>query len=435
MKKKPQSSNKREKYRYLISTILDDRTLVETVHLRSKKKTCFCIYQDGQWKYEDQLEFDGKIYRPYSAQNNLLLHRVLLLPESPTEYGTEEELVSRIRAFIHKYVHVSELFEQLASYYVLLTWIYDCFHELPYLRLKGDPGSGKTRCLLTVGSLCYKPIFASGASTVSPLFRMLDTIRGTLIMDEGDFRFTDERAEIIKILNNGNARGFPVLRSEVTPWGEYNPHAFYVYGPKLVATRKSFDDPALETRCITEEMGTEKLRPGIPINLTNEHAEEASLLRNMLLMFRFRRHRDMILDEETETLDLEPRLKQVLRPLFSVINDEEIRHELISLMTQYAENMATYRGMQIEAQVLQVIAEIKKQGDMPLSIPGIASWFSDRFGDQYDDKVTARNIGKIVRETLQLKPKKTGGVYVIPVEEYPKLTWLFKKYSIELDEQ
>src|SRR5204863_8860180 len=106
------------------------------------------------------------------------------------------------------------LFLQVASFYLLFTWVYDDFNELPYLRLRGDPGCGKTRFLLTVGSLCYKPIFASGASTVSPLFRLLDAIRGTLIIDEGDFRFSDEKAEIVKILNNGNARGFPVLRSE-----------------------------------------------------------------------------------------------------------------------------------------------------------------------------------------------------------------------------
>ena len=68
---------------------------------------------------------------------------------------------------------------------------------------------------MTVGSLCYKPIFASGASTVSPLFRTLDLFRGTLVIDEGDFRFSDEKAEVIKILNNGNARGFPVPRTEV----------------------------------------------------------------------------------------------------------------------------------------------------------------------------------------------------------------------------
>ena len=202
----------------------------------------------------------------------------------------------------------------------------------------------------------------------------------------------------------------------MTPWGEYNPHAFYVYGPKLVATRKSFDDPALETRCITEEMGTEKLRSDIPINLTDEHEEEATQLRKMLLMFRFKMYGKMFLDEEVERLDIEPRLKQVLRPLFSVIRDPVIRKDLIALMSEYQEGMATYRGMKIEAQVLEVILEVKKQGELPLSIPDIASWFSDRYGEQYDNKVTVRTIGKIIRESLQLKPKKTGGKYVIPGE-------------------
>src|SRR5437868_7678103 len=96
--------------------------------------------------------------------------------------------------------------------YVLLTWVYDRFNELPYLRLRGDYGTGKTRFLLTLCSICYKPIFASGASSVSPLFHMLDRFGGTLIIDEADFRFSDEKADLTKILNNGNVRGFPVLR-------------------------------------------------------------------------------------------------------------------------------------------------------------------------------------------------------------------------------
>jgi hypothetical protein len=108
--------------------------------------------------------------------------------------------------------HVSATFEKVATYYVLLSWLYDAFNELPYLRLRGDFGSGKTRALLTIGSLCYKPFFASGASTVSPIFHTPDAFRGTLIFDEADFRFSDERAEIVKILNNGDVRGLPVLR-------------------------------------------------------------------------------------------------------------------------------------------------------------------------------------------------------------------------------
>jgi hypothetical protein len=130
-------------------------------------------------------------------------------------------------------------------------------------------GSGKTRFLLNVGSLCYKPIFASGASTVSPLFRLLQAFRGTLIIDEGDFRFSDEKVEVIKILNNGNAKGFPVLRGDTVRGREFIPNAYQVYGPKLVATRGFFEDKALESRCLTEEMGTRRLRDEIPLNLTD----------------------------------------------------------------------------------------------------------------------------------------------------------------------
>jgi hypothetical protein len=62
--------------------------------------------------------------------------------------------------------------------------------------------------------------------------RILDSFRGTLVIDEGDFRLSDEQAEIVKILNNGNAKGFPVLRSEATAnRGEFNPRSYEFKAP------------------------------------------------------------------------------------------------------------------------------------------------------------------------------------------------------------
>ena len=245
-----------------VSAVFGDGAILEMVHRPDEKRTAFALWQDEKWTIEPAFDADPfRRWVPYSPHNNLIKNEVVLLPSEPEEYGSEEELLAEIQDFIHRYLDVSPLFEKTASYYVLLSWVYDAFNELPYLRLRGDPGSGKTRFLLTVGSLCYKPIFASGASTVSPLFRILDAFRGTLIIDEGDFRLSDERAEIVKILNNGNARGFPVLRSEVSgKKGEFNPRAYAVFGPKLVATRGFFQDRALESRCITEEMNHYRLR-------------------------------------------------------------------------------------------------------------------------------------------------------------------------------
>jgi hypothetical protein len=87
-------------------------------------------------------------------------------------YGSEEQLVDELRTYLHRYVDLSPIFETISVYYILLSWLYESFNELPYLRIRGDFGSGKTRFLLILGSVTFRPIFASGASTISPLFRI-----------------------------------------------------------------------------------------------------------------------------------------------------------------------------------------------------------------------------------------------------------------------
>src|SRR6202008_2691691 len=236
-----------------------------------------------------------------------------------------------IQRYVSRYVDLSECFLSIAATYVLLTWVYDAFNELPYLRFRGDYGSGKTRALLAIGSLCYKPFFASGASTVSPIFHTLDAFRGTLIFDEADFRFSDERAEVVKILNNGNVRGLPVLRTMMNRQREFNPQAFQVFGPKIVATRGSYEDKGLESRFITAEMGSRELRSDIPINLPESFKDEARELRNKLLLYRFHRRGEVRLDESLVDPKLEPRLNQILLPLLSIISDERLRAELASM--------------------------------------------------------------------------------------------------------
>jgi hypothetical protein len=168
-----------------------------------------------------------------------------------------------------------------------LTWVFDAFNELGYLRFRGDYGTGKTRALLAIGSLCYKPFFASGASTVSPIFHVLEAFQGTLVLDEADLRFSDATADLTKILNNGNVVGLPILRTMSNRHREFNPRAFRVYGPKLVAMRHSFKDAALESRFLTEETSGRALRADIPISLADSLQVEAQALRNKLLAWRF----------------------------------------------------------------------------------------------------------------------------------------------------
>ena len=153
----PSQAKKKTVTRPIISAVLADGTLVEALYRPDGAKTLLCVGKDGAWRYEQALRHCGVRLVPYSVDNNLLQHDVVLLPSEPEEYESEEVLVALIRSFIHRYVDVSPPFEEIVSYYVLLTWVYDSFNALPYLRLRGEPGSGKTRFLLIVGSLCYKP--------------------------------------------------------------------------------------------------------------------------------------------------------------------------------------------------------------------------------------------------------------------------------------
>jgi len=414
----------------VVSAVMSDGRLVETVYKPKENKCEFVVWKDDAYEIEPILRItESKRLVPYSPDNNLIKHGVVLFPSEPLEYGSQRELISDIRKFIHQYVDLSPMFETITSYYVLLSWVYDGFNELPYLRLRGDPGCGKTRFLLTVGALCYKPIFASGASTVSPIFRILDAVQGTLIIDEGDFRQSDERAEIVKILNNGNAKGFPVLRTEVSMKKEFNPTAYKVFGPKLVATRGYFADRALESRCLTEAMGQFRLRSDVPINLPSEYEDEALQLRNKLLLFRFRNLHNVRTDDRLVDRAIEPRLNQVFVPLLSIVSDESVRAEILDLARRYNAEMISDRGLDTEAQVLEAIKEIIAAQEKP-SVNAITSLFINRHADDYERKITPKWIGGIIRKRLNLRTQKSNGVFIISPSEGPKLVSLYERFGI-----
>ena len=416
-----------------VSAVLPNGALVEMVYDLAERRSGFVVWQNGGWHAEPSvvLDPDHRLV-PYSPHNNLLQNEVVLLPSIPQEYDADERLVREVQTFIHRYADLSPIFEKAASYYVLLSWIYDRFSELPYLRFRGDPGTGKTRCLLIIGSVCYKPIFASGASTVSPLFRILDAVRGTLIIDEGDFRMSDERAELVKILNNGNARGFPVLRSEVSAQREFNPRAYAVFGPKLVATRGAFEDRALESRFLTEEMGQSRLRENVPISLPSAYKQEALDLRNKLLLFRFRRRNDPALAEDLVDRTIEPRLNQIFVPLLSIIDDPQARADLRDLAKRYNRELVTERGLDAEAHVLEIVRDmLARDTPVPLTIKEITSWFIERHEADYERKITTKWIGSLIRRRLGLRTQKSHGVFVIARAEELTLARLYEKYGVE----
>jgi len=180
--------------------------LYEQVYDKDSEGTFFVKYSKLSQEIEgvvEKVEINETIYKP--IYNDFVKKEFIYLSSEAKEYNNLSTLLQLIQQYIHKYLDITEFGEVLSSYYILLSWIYDNFETIPYLRFIGDYGTGKSRGLKVIGSICYKPIFAGGAITPSPIFRLIEQFKGTLVIDEADFSISEHFAEIIKILNSKNA--------------------------------------------------------------------------------------------------------------------------------------------------------------------------------------------------------------------------------------
>jgi hypothetical protein len=423
--------NQQELCTPIASRVLSDGRLVELILDSGTKKTTLAIFDGTEVTFANDIAIEGgQRLVPISASNSLIRHQAIVLPEAPEAYGDVDSLVAEIESYIARYLSVSDGFRRLAAYYILFSWVYDAFEEVPYIRVQAEWGSGKTRALIVIGSLCYRAFLASGASTVSPIFHTLDTFRGTLVLDEADFRLSDQTTELTKILNNGNVRGFPVFRTAITQKREFDPRAFQVFGPKLVAMRGSFNDEALESRFITERLDAVPMEPHIPINLPASQRQEALTLRNKLLRFRFDRRLDSHADDALVDPALSPRANQILVPLLSIIPDAAARTEVKQAVADAERMRRASRSRTVEADVLEIVVELAAASDRPIPLSDICTRFADRYHGEYDRPLSSRYIGNILRTRLGLFSYKSHGTYAV-VTDHERLTRLAERFGVE----
>lgn len=417
-----------------ISRTLPDQTLVELVYDPIRRETALAVAgAGGGTTIERELSLPtGERLVPYSADNTLITHGCVLLPSDIGAFGDKGDLLADVSAFLHRYVDLPEPFEEIAAHYVLLSWVYDAFSDLPYLRFRGDFGTGKTRALLTIGSLCYKPFFASGASTVSPLFHIQDAFQGTLVFDEADFRFSDATAQLTKVLNNGTTKGMPVLRTMANRNRELNPQAFRVFGPKLVAMREQFSDLALESRFLTCETAGRTLRSDVPIHLPDRFNDEARDLRNKLLAWRFRSRFSVGPDPSRAASGVAPRYRQTSLALLSLVDDAATRDRIVCELAGEEARVLQERADTLEAAMLSALEDAFEGATGPNApIDDIARRFNDACREELGRPMSNKWVGGFVRKRLRVATLKTGGVYVVPATERPKLARLLQRFGVK----
>lgn len=421
--------------------------IVETIYNATDQETHLAVFEDGRGRADTSVKgFRDDEFSPLPPETDFIKTGLLRLPSSFTDYGSPVELYERIKKYLVEYSQLDDGFVTLSSVYVLLTWVYDRFRTVPYLRAIGLPGTGKSRFLEVMSNICYKGVFCAGAVSTSAMFRLIDATRGTLVLDEAEFENSQAYAEITRILNGGHSKGGVVTKSEPGgKKGSFVSRSFAVFGPKVFATRTRFGDQALESRCLTKAFlplaSTDK-----PVHLPMDFETKSIELRNQLLQFRADYFLKISDDPESVSKIKSPRLKQVCLALTSIAKQilPEVYEELVSFLESYEDELTIWQGSNDESDVLLCIANLIQNQEVikgkKIYMGMISHYYNEnlaegktnRYGGYSKDEITARKAGSVV-DNLNLRKKGDGKGKYLPLDskQLEAITLLIQRYGLE----
>ncbi len=424
---------KKEKKNIEKISIKNNWIIAETIYDYRKNESSFLAKDLTTNKITEEklIEINNRKYIPFSNKNKLLNKKILTLPSGILDYKNKENLINEIIDFIHNYVDLSESFERVSGYYVLMTWIYDIFDNVGYLRVRGNPGSGKSRFLDVMNAITYKSTFFRVNPTEAVIFRALDDTRGTMIIDEADYNNTGKTSNIVKLLNNGFAKKSSITRNKAKRDGGYELETFEIFSPKIIANRDYFKDDALESRCFTEYMGRKKPREEVLIKLDKDFEQKAEKLRNKLLKFRLD-NLDSIkaLDAKDLDMNISARSKQIAVPIASIMLKEDLIH-LEKILQNTENNLKHIRNDYLETDILNIILEKIKNHKKIISIKEITVELNKN--SQNWEKISNRKVGSILSNMNIVKTRggKKGNFIISISENKQQLKFLFNYYDIK----
>jgi hypothetical protein len=157
-------------------------------------------------------------------------------PEAINLAGVLDEIADRVRA----HVVMAKLDGATTALWLAASWVPGAAEYAPVLLIVSpEKRCGKTTLLSLLRRLARHPLPTSNLS-VAALFRTIDAVHPTLLIDEADAFFTPEKEELRGAINAGHTRDMDVfLRVE---GDTHDVRAFHVFGFKVVALIGSAPD-------------------------------------------------------------------------------------------------------------------------------------------------------------------------------------------------
>lgn len=407
----------------------DDKVLIETLIDRTDNDTPKLFLYDKEnnnTELEKEITFKWKKYKAIKWEHSLISNGTLLFCSSFAEWywWSKWELLKYIRNFIREYIDCSEEYLIIASHYVLLTYFYKDYHAIPYLRVIWDYGSWKSQLLNVVWKICYNPMFMNGSASLATTFRVMDKVKWTLVYDEADVKGSDTTNDFIKILNNWYQKWMPVLRAE---WDEFEPTAFNVFCPKVIGGRMEFQDKATESRCLTEIMKATK-RTDIK-EIDSDFYGEAEHIRNMCFAYKLENLSDYSFNNSYNLTGFEPRLKQILKPLLTLVDDKEDAKAIINKMLKFQEWLLIDRQYSLDGVVFTIISEGFYGWGTKIWLNTIANEIMQN-PNYYFRSISSRAIGSLLRQNWLCITRASEGMILDYNSNINELETIFLRYNL-----
>jgi putative DNA primase/helicase len=186
------------------------------------------------------------------------------------------ELLDDIERVFRRYIVLPAGAGVAFALWTLHAWTVDAGDISPFLVLVSPTKRcGKTSALIVLYYLTPRSELASNISA-SALFRYVEDVRPTLLIDEAD-SFVKDNEELRGILNSGHTKAAAHVIRNVEVNGEHKPRRFSTWAPKAIATIRALAD-TLEDRAIVVQL-QRKPKAASVARLRKRDSDEFGILR------------------------------------------------------------------------------------------------------------------------------------------------------------
>ncbi len=269
-------------------------------------------YEDGEVKFETKpyciLSTGDKFgYNKKELAIRRLFHTGQLdIPEARWDFADIEDFSKNPTSltFTQVYDLIRDKFEHYMDFedervyslfpcFIIYTYFYPLFNHAPILQLWGEFKTGKTKVCSLIEAMGFNPINSANISSAS-VFRLIESRRAIILLDESEDLLTSERARDIRnMLLAGTGKSGETFRQEKGAFENFHTQSFKVFSPKLIANIAGIDVPALQSRTIRVPMTGTADKEKANLVVTQEDPEWQNI-RNQLYRLCLSRHKDIL---------------------------------------------------------------------------------------------------------------------------------------------